>query len=79
MALSPQANQVVEDPSAKAQMTQLEESIRWLESALSAEENVSSRKEMETRLAESRQRLQFVEKNRYMVDTVSLEAYGANM
>lgn len=75
MALSPQANQPVENANALEQMKRLQETITWLENNLAEASSSSDRKEMESQLTECRQQLKLAEKNRYLVDEASLAAY----
>lgn len=75
MALSPQANQPVENANAIEQMKRLQETICWLESSLAEAQSSLGRREMESQLTECKQQLKLAEKNRYLVDEASLAAY----
>lgn len=79
MALSPQANQPIENSNAIEQRDRLQETFSWLESNLEEVESASARREIETQLAECKQQLKLAEKNRYLVDEASLAAYGESI
>lgn len=79
MALSPQANQPIENSNAIEQMKRLQETIGWLESNVAAAECSSDQREMESQLAECKRQLKLAEQSRYLVDEVSLAAYKENI
>ena len=79
MKLTPGANAEIANPSAQAEIAQLQQNISRVENLLAQGGENLNLKDLELQLSECKERLAFVEANSNRVDAASLAAYAAYM